>query len=118
MKKYLFGIGLLSVFACTHDNEEELNPTDECEVGTVTYALTVKPILEKSCYGCHATGVGSGNIILDTHAEASKSALNGRLVGAISHSPGFHAMPLGGNKLPACDIARIKAWADAGAPNN
>ena len=118
MRKYLFGICLLMASACTNDNEEELYPTNNCEVGTVTYALTVQPILEQNCYGCHATGIGSGNIILDTHPEASKPALNGHLMGAINHSPGFHPMPLGGSKLPACDIARIQAWVAAGAPNN
>ena len=118
MKKYLFGICLLSASACTNYNEEELYPKIGCEVGTVTYALTVKPILEQNCYSCHATGVASGGIILDTYTEVSKPALNGRLIGAINHSPGFKPMPQGGNKLPACDIARIKAWVQAGAPNN
>lgn len=95
MKKYLFGICLLMAAACSNDNEEELYPANDCEVGTVTYALTIKPILDQSCNGCHATGIGSGGIILDNHIEASKPAKNGRLVGAISHSPGFHPMPLG-----------------------
>jgi hypothetical protein len=39
-------------------------------------------------------------------------------VGAITHAPGFTPMPQGGAKLPACEIAKIKAWVDAGSPNN
>lgn len=40
------------------------------------------------------------------------------LVGNIRHDAGFPAMPQGGAKLDDCKIALIKAWVDAGAPNN
>jgi hypothetical protein len=40
------------------------------------------------------------------------------LYGVISHSPGYRYMPKYGPKLPDCEIAGIKKWIDAGAPNN
>lgn len=118
MNKYVFGIFLGVVTACTNYNEEELYPDPACEVGTVTYAQTIHPILENSCTGCHSSGFGSAGVILDSYIEVQKQALNGRLLGSVSHAPSFHPMPHGGSKLPDCTIAKIKAWVDAGAPNN
>jgi hypothetical protein len=37
---------------------------------------------------------------------------------AINHSAGYSPMPKGGNKLPACQIAKVRRWVAAGAPNN
>ena len=48
-------------------------------------------------------------------------AVNGvsYMVGSISHTPGFITMPYDGvGNLDACQIATIKAWVNAGAPNN
>ncbi len=119
MKKYLPGFFLLMTTACTNYNEEELYPTKKtCDIGTVTYSQTVRLIMEQKCTGCHASGVAKGGVILDNYTEIRKSALNGRLIGAITHAPGFSPMPPAGIKLPDCDIAQIKAWVEAGAPNN
>lgn len=44
--------------------------------------------------------------------------LNGKLYGSIAHTTGFAAMPQSGNKLSDCQIAQVKKWIDAGAPQN
>jgi hypothetical protein len=67
---------------------------------------------------CHKSGNASGGISLDTYAGTKAAALNGKLYGSISWSPGFKAMPQGGTKLPDCTLKKIKSWVDAGAPEN
>ncbi|MBN1987718.1 MAG: hypothetical protein JW761_15505 [Prolixibacteraceae bacterium] len=114
---------LLSVafFSCRYDNEEELYGDAICDTSNVTYAQTVKPILTASCYSCHsvsnANSFGSG-INLETYSELMIQINNGRLVGAISHSPGYTPMPQVGAKLDDCSIEKIKAWINEGAANN
>jgi len=67
---------------------------------------------------CHQAQAPSGGVVLEGHASVQVQALNGRLLGAISHSPGFSAMPQNGNKLAECDIKALAVWIAAGAPNN
>ncbi len=116
----LLSLGL--ILGCTSDNEEDMMPANQqptdCPTGQVTYALTVKPILQQRCYSCHATGIQQGNVSLEDYAQLKQHATSGLLMGVISHAQGYKQMPLNGAKLPACDIAKIKAWVDAGAPNN
>lgn len=113
----LFIVGLMA--GCANDNEEDLYPeTVVCDTTAITYSGTVQHILMHSCYNCHSAASASGGIILDSYAEVKKQADNGHLLGAVSHASGYIPMPLGGSKLPACDIAGIKKWVESGAPNN
>lgn len=89
-----------------------------CNTSNVTYSGKVRPLLQSSCVGCHSGSAPGGGINLSTHAGVAAVAANGRLYGAINHQSGFVAMPLGGQKLSTCNISQIKAWIDAGAPNN
>ncbi|HEX8314537.1 MAG TPA: hypothetical protein VF609_06080 [Flavisolibacter sp.] len=119
--KRKFSLLLLLVTAatgCQYDNEEELY---NCSVNaaTVKYSTTINTILTSySCIGCHSGSVPSGNVDLGSHGAIKAVADNGRLYGAINHEPGFVPMPHGGGKMNACDIRKVKAWIDAGAPNN
>lgn len=105
---------------CYYDVEEELYPpTGNCDTNGVTYTTTIVSLLQSNgCTGCHSGGAPSGNISLNTYAGVQAVAQNGRLYGAIIHSAGYTPMPQGGNKMSACNINKIKAWIDAGAPNN
>lgn len=122
MKQILSILVLLSLLftACYRDVEEVLYPGGgNCDTANVRYASTVVPLLQANgCTGCHGGGAPSGNVSLDQYNGVRTVALNGRLYGTISHSPGFSPMPKGGSKMNSCDIAKIKAWIDAGAPNN
>ena len=112
---------LLALLSCTYDVEEELNgntPT-ACTTANVTYSGTITPILQSNgCFNCYNTGLPSGGVNLQGHSNVRAQAVNGPLLGSISHSPGFTPMPLGGNKLSPCDISKVKTWIDAGSPNN
>jgi hypothetical protein len=108
--------------SCYYDTEEELYPADPnavCDTTNVTYSAAVKPILQQNCASCHSGGISaSGGVDMEDFNQVQTVALNGKLVGTISHASGFKPMPQGGNKLPDCAIAKIKKWADSGAPNN
>lgn len=111
---------MIVLAGCYRDNEEDLYPAGaSCETTGATYAIAVAPVLQANgCTGCHSGAAPSGNISLQTYAAVRTAAQNGKLFGSINHSPGFSPMPKGGNKLSACAISRIRAWIDAGAPNN
>lgn len=89
-----------------------------CDVSKVTYAKTVKPIMDRSCNGCHAGSAPSGNIDLSNYIGVKKYALDGSLFGSINHDAGFVRMPDGAAKLPSCEISSIKEWIRLGALNN
>jgi hypothetical protein len=107
--------------ACYYDKEELLyGAPAPCTdtTGTISYAAKVVPILQASCYGCHSGGSPSGGQAMGTHSADRAMALNGKLLGVISHANGFSPMPKGGSKLSNCNIAVVRKWIEAGAPNN
>lgn len=89
-----------------------------CDVSKVTYAGTVKPLMDRHCNSCHAGSAPSGNIDLSNYSGVKKYALGGSLFGSINHDPGYVRMPDGAAKLPSCDISSIKEWIRRGALNN
>ena len=117
----LFGIIILS--GCYYDNVEELYPVASvCDTANVTYSGTVKPIIDDNCVTCHSGQAPSGGVRLETYDQASAAAAiapgtYGSLYGTISHAEGNVPMPQGG-KLSDCNIAKVNAWINAGAPNN
>jgi len=106
--------------SCASDNEEDLYPEPNvCDTSAVTFTETISSIFQnRGCIGCHSTAIASGGVILDNYAEAQEVANNGKLLGAISHAPGYTPMPLGGSKISDCEIASIKKWIDSGTPDN
>jgi Planctomycete cytochrome C/Cytochrome C oxidase, cbb3-type, subunit III len=89
-----------------------------CNAALFTYSGFVQPLLQKNCTGCHSGTNAAGNINLTVYNTVKALALNGKLYGSISHSPGYKPMPNSGNKLSDCEISQVKKWIDAGAPNN
>jgi mono/diheme cytochrome c family protein len=89
-----------------------------CNTTAVSYSGFIAPLLNTFCAGCHSGAIPSGSISLNSYNGVKAVAQNGRLVGAISWSAGYHQMPQGGNKLSDCSIAKITAWINDGAPNN
>lgn len=82
-----------------------------------TYAAIIQPIITTHCVGCHKPGSLGGNIDLSTHAKVKIQVDNGNLIGSVTHTSGYVAMPQGG-KLEDCQITQIQKWIDAGALNN
>lgn len=105
--------------SCYYDSEEYLypNPTS-CDTTSVTYSLTVAPILANNCNACHNSSAPTAGIITDSYDGLQPIIANGSFRGAINHVSPWSPMPKGGNKLNSCDLAKIDAWLNAGAPNN
>jgi uncharacterized membrane protein len=114
---------IATITGCYYDSEEALYPTvsTTCDVTNVTFATTVKPILQASCLSCHsnskAASSGSG-IKLEDYSDVAITAKNGQLMGSVNHSSGYVAMPYGGGKLTDCEISQLQKWIDNGTLNN
>lgn len=108
----------IALNSCYYDVEEELYPSSECQTSDVAYQAVIAPILADNCLVCHSTAANLGNVTLSTYEQVKTYVDNGKLLGAIRHTPGFSAMPDGQPKLADCTIAKIEKWVQDGAPNN
>ncbi|MBL0145331.1 MAG: hypothetical protein IPP48_05835 [Chitinophagaceae bacterium] len=109
---------ICSFSSCYYDKEETLYPGSACDSSTTTFGAIVLPIISSNCNSCHGGNTPSAGIALDTYAGVKTQVDNGKLWGAISQSAAYSPMPKNGTKLSACNLAKIKKWIDAGAPNN
>jgi hypothetical protein len=91
--------------------------TAACDTASVTYQKSVWPIIQANCLGCHNNSLSSGGYNFSTYAGLKSAVDKGRLLGAINYQAGFVGMPQG-YKLTSCQIATIRKWVEAGAPNN
>lgn len=122
-KRILILVCIVALAGCYKDTEEELYPDwsntggPTCDTTDVSFAATVKPIIEQNCLsGCHASaGTGGG---YDFNSYAGVNLAKDRLRGAIRQDPGFSAMPKGGPRLNNCQVSQITAWVNQGAQNN
>ena len=119
--------------SCYYDNFKELRPEGAipapCDsMGVISYSSQIKPILAASCnQNCHNPTATSGSRDL-TDWVAVNAATNdgtatpgdwGPLYGTMSHDPNYgNDMPKNGSKVSDCDLAKIRKWSAALAPNN
>lgn len=89
-----------------------------CDTSKFKYSADISVLINTYCLGCHAGIAPSGGLDLSTYSSVFTVANNGRLVGAVSHAPGYSPMPKNTAKLSACQITQITKWVNAGAPNN
>lgn len=118
----LAGTALL-LGACASQNGEDLLasgglPAPACDTAHVTYAGTVAPLLQQQCSGCHGGSQPAAGFAVGSYAQVRARADNGQLLGTLTHAPGYAPMPKGGAQLAACDLAKLRQWVAAGAPNN
>lgn len=114
------------ISSCYYDNKDDLYEYKivdgigvPCEFTTVSYANDVAPILEVQCNGaCHNSVDRQGNIVLDTYNKVIPYVNDGSLMGSINHTGGFAPMPPSSQKIPSCEIEKLQAWVNDGAPNN
>jgi mono/diheme cytochrome c family protein len=89
-----------------------------CDTTVFTYSGAIKSIMHNNCVVCHSGTLQNGGVDLSNYTGAHAVAVNGKLIGTITHAAGFVAMPQGANKLSNCNITQIQKWIDAGAQNN
>jgi hypothetical protein len=102
--------------SCYYDIEP--NP-GTCDTSNVTYSGTIAGIIQSN--GCLSADCHGGNNPLSGIRLSdynSVKAMETRLFGAVNHSSGFVAMPQNAGKISQCEIDKIQAWINAGAPNN
>lgn len=117
---YWFPVLFTAVLASlSYDKLGGFSATVPCETpATVSYSLSVSPLLDRHCRRCHNAKLFLGGTDLEDFSELKRRAKTGKLLGVVSHAPGFPQMPKDSAKLSDCDIALLKQWVDAGAPNN
>ena len=93
--------------SCTSD-------TASCDAGSPTYSKDIQPVVLTNCLGCHSGNSAGGGIDLSAYQGVRAVALSGKLYLSVSQSGGAAPMPPSG-KLSACDIKKIKVWAEGGA---
>ncbi len=107
----------ITCFFCESKNEEDLFGKEECDTLNVTLSADFLPILESICYDCHSQASLRSPYLLEGYDNLKIMVDNGRLQKALHHT-GRYPMPKFRDKLPDCDIAKIDAWIDDGAPEN
>jgi hypothetical protein len=112
-------IGLLLV-GCYQDNEEELYGKIVCvDPPTITFSSTINGILQSyTCITCHNANTQSGGVNLVGYDNVKISVFNKSLMGAITHQAPFKPMPENLPPMSICDINKVRAWINVGAPNN
>ncbi|MBR9921287.1 MAG: hypothetical protein GYB31_10650 [Bacteroidetes bacterium] len=111
-------LAVLLIPACYYDVEEELYPTNNCDLESVTYTDVILPILEENCFVCHNAAAPQGGVQLEGYSSLKIYVDSGQLLGAIKHESGFSPMPQGQPQLDECTISKFQTWIDEGAMNN
>jgi hypothetical protein len=120
MPRLFFALGAsLLLMGCYYDIESDLyGPPSACDTTAVTFAGHIAPLVASECAGCHSGASPDGGLTLDGHASISAAFVDGAALDRVSRSAGSSgAMPPSG-PLPSCDVTVLRAWVDAGAPNN
>lgn len=92
----------------------------------VDYAKDIQPLLSKHCYSCHGAEKQKSGLRLDRKADALAGGDAGKVIlpGKSAESTLVHnvagldpemIMPPEDERLPASDIAKLRAWIDGGA---
>ena len=95
----------------------------------VDFDKDVKPVLERRCAKCHAYGKRKGGLSMETRESLLKGGENGKVVVAgkpegslfldlLVEKDAADRMPQKADKMPAEEIALLKAWVKEGLPWN
>jgi WD40 repeat protein len=86
-----------------------------------SYFRDVRPILQRSCQGCHQPSVKQGGLDLTTYALLAKGGSRGSAIPLlVDYVTGARQprMPLGAPPLPADQIELIRRWVTAGGKDD
>lgn len=123
MKNTLLILGLMTLLTtlqtgCYYDNEEDLygeSGGGVCDTTAVSFSDDVQPVINTNCVSCHAPGGQQESVPLTNYLEIKTYADNGKLVERTNNSS--LPMPPTG-VMVECNLDIIKAWVNAGTPNN
>jgi hypothetical protein len=94
----------------------------------VSYSKDIKPIIQRSCQGCHQPATKMGGLVLTEYDEITKGGQKGpifvagspdtsRVVGMLSGKV-EPLMPMGGKALPGEEIELFRLWVEQGAKDD
>ncbi|MFN4257247.1 MAG: c-type cytochrome [Saprospiraceae bacterium] len=109
----LLGLVTATQQGCYYDNEVDLYGT-ACDTVGVRYSSEIQTLLANNCTTCHSPA-GNQEPYLDNYANVKTAADEGKLVGRTNDASA--PMPPTG-LMPDCNRDKIRAWVNAGAPNN
>ncbi len=116
--KLVFWIGLVFLAAsCTSKNEGDIEPPNNaCVTVGLRYSIDIKPIVDVSCANANCHSPAGGQLpFYDTRVGLINNEQKIReRINLPDGSPS--KMPLGGS-LSDCNIEKLEAWFDDGAPN-
>jgi hypothetical protein len=112
------GAFILTTSSCAYDKAELLYPPNTCDTVSVSYNISIVPILKANCISCHGGSLPADGLDLSIYTVVKAHVDNGELWGDISHAAGYPPMPKNSDKLNDCNLNKIKLWILAGAPNN
>lgn len=118
MKIYNILFALLIGFfmiSCGDDPDPEPTP-ESCDTTDITYTNGAAAIINASCAtaNCHHNEATAPSFPMSDYDQSFVAAGLKEIVGAINHTEGLSAMPIG-EKLAQCDIDILTAWIDGGA---
>lgn len=122
MKQFIFSIlifAALAVFtqtSCYYDNEVEQFGVMQCDTVGISYIADIKPIIDANCRSCHTPGGQQESSPFDTY-EQLKQYTTDQIITDRVYGNGVALMPPTG-ALSDCAQLKIRAWVNAGAPNN
>ena len=113
---------LLYLTGCSKTSADKLTGGNTvCDTTNLKYSVQIVQILSDNCYECHkGSGIvtSGSNVDLGSYAGVLGHVQNGDIRSAITHDGRVTPMPYQRPQLDACDISKILAWINAGAPNN
>lgn len=118
-KILLFFITVISLSSCYYNKEETLYGIAPCDTSNIKYSVQIVSTISTNCLRCHGgTAISGGGFQLSDYNIVKGLALNGKLIGALTHSTGFSPMPKDAAQLSECRIAEIRTWIRNGALAN
>ncbi len=115
----LVGIALLMLSSCYKDNEEDLYKNyysqDQCDTASVSFSKDIMPVIKGNCAisGCHVQGGAAPGIFTNYNGVMDK-VKNGTFEKRVLIDKNMPpAAP-----LSDCQQSLIRAWLNAGSPNN
>jgi mono/diheme cytochrome c family protein len=103
---------LLFVVACSSDSDDDdMGPQNPPVDTSVTYAGTIKAIIDDNCISCHKSPpVNSAPMSLLTKENVQDAVTNRGLISNVESG----AMPPTGTDLTAAQVKSIKGWQAGG----
>lgn len=109
-------LAIISIsISCTFESEEDL-AEQTCDTTDIVYSDLTHVFID-ICANCHnSTSTFQEGIVLDSYENVVSTINTGPVWKAINREGGVTPMPYQQEKLPECDLKKIRAWIDNGMP--